>query len=105
MVGPHDVGGQAAGPVDHAEHDAALWEKEADAIQVLLSDESRRIVGVDELRRGIESLGPEAYDTLSYYERWIASIAANLVEKGVLDQAELDTRCAEIAARDGALEA
>jgi len=99
MAGPHDVGGQAAGPVDRAEHDAALWEKEADAIQVLLSDESRRIVGVDELRRGIESFGPEAYDTLSYYERWIASIAAALVEKGILSEAEIAERVAAIRAR------
>ena len=97
--GPHDVGGQAAGPVDRAEHDAAFWEKEVDAIQVLLSDEARRIVGVDELRRGIESLGPEAYDTLSYYERWTASMAAILVEKGILSEAEIAARIAVIRAR------
>ena len=99
MAGPHDVGGQDAGPVVRAEHDAAFWEKEVDAIQVLLSDEARGIVGVDELRRGIESLGPEAYDTLSYYERWIASIAAILVEKGVLSEAEVAARIAAIRAR------
>ena len=99
MAGPHDVGGQAAGPLDRAEHDAAFWEKEVDAIQVLLSDETRRIVGVDELRRGIESLGPEAYDTLSYYERWIASISSILVEKGILSEAEIAERVAAIRAR------
>ena len=99
MAGAHDVGGQDAGAVDRAEHDAAFWEKEVDAIQVLLSDEARGIVGVDELRRGIESLGPEAYDTLSYYERWIASIAAILVEKGVLSEAEVAARIAAIRAR------
>lgn len=47
---------------------------------------------VDELRRGIESLAPDAYDKLGYYERWIASIASILVEKGVLSQTELDAR-------------
>ena len=99
MAGAHDVGGQDAGAVDRAEHDAALWEKEVDAIQVLLSDEARGIVGVDELSRGIESLGPEAYDTLSYYERWIASIASILVEKGVLGEAEIAARIAAIRAR------
>jgi hypothetical protein len=102
MAGPHDVGGQAAGPVDRAEHDAAFWEKEVDAIQVLLSDDTRRIVGVDELRRGIESLGPEAYDTLSYYERWIASIASILVEKGILSEAEIAERVSAIRARSEA---
>ena len=102
MAGPHDVGGQAAGPVDRAEHDAAFWEKEVDAIQVLLSDDTRRIVGVDELRRGIESLGPEAYDTLSYYDRWIASIASILVEKGILSEAEIAERVSAIRARSEA---
>ncbi len=53
---------------------------------------------VDELRRGIESLGPEAYDRLSYYERWIASIANILVEKGVLTQEEIDARIAKLRA-------
>ena len=101
----HDMGGLPAGPVEQAEHEYAPWEKKVDAIMRLLTDSKRRILTVDELRRGIEEMGPGIYDELTYYERWIASIAANLVEKGVLDQAELDTRCAEIAARDGALEA
>ncbi|MFQ5936734.1 MAG: hypothetical protein ACE5LB_10020, partial [Acidiferrobacterales bacterium] len=35
---------------------------------------------------------PEAYDKLSYYERWIASITTILVEKGVLTQEEIDAR-------------
>ncbi len=100
---PHDVGGQPAGSVDRTEHDAAFWEKQVDAIQVLLSDDTRRIVGVDELRRGIESLGPEAYDTLSYYERWIASIATILVEKGILSEAEIAERIAVIGERAEAL--
>jgi hypothetical protein len=38
---------------------------------------------------------------LSYYERWIASIAAILVEKDVLGQDEVDARVAVVAAREG----
>ena len=68
--------------------------------------QEKRLMRVDELRRGIESLEPNAYDTLTYYERWIASIAKILVEKGVLDQAEVDARIAEIEQRpDTELEA
>ena len=100
----HDMGGEPAGPVVIAEHDYSPWEKRIDAIMSLLVQQ-KNLLRVDELRRGIEALAPDAYDSLTYYERWIASIAANLVEKGVLDQAELDARCAEIAARDGPLEA
>ncbi len=99
MAGVHDVGGQAAGPVDRAEHDAAFWEKEVDATLRLLTDETRRLMRVDELRRGIESLGPEAYETLGYYERWIASISSILVEKGILSETEIAERIEAIRAR------
>ena len=95
----HDMGGMAAGPVDRAEHDHAPWEKRVDAILRLLADPKRRILRVDELRRGIEDLGPGAYDELSYYERWIASISNMLVEKGVITIDELGRKMAEVEAR------
>jgi len=62
--------------------------------------QDKRLMRVDELRRGIESLAPDVYDRLSYYERWIASIAKVLIEKGVFSQAELDARVARIDARE-----
>jgi len=95
----HDMGGLPAGPVERSEHDYALWEKRIDAMLVTLIQD-KRLMRVDELRRGIESLAPDVYDRLSYYERWIASIAKVLVEKGVFSQAELDARIARIAARE-----
>jgi len=70
-----------------------------DAILRLLSDPKRRILRVDELRRGIEDLGPGAYDELSYYERWIASISNMLIEKGVISIDELGRKMAEVEAR------
>ena len=105
MRSHHDMGGQPAGPVNITERDYDPWEKRVDAIFSLLVQE-KKLMRVDELRRGIESLEPNAYDNLTYYERWIASIAKILVEKGVLDQAALDARVAEIEKRPaGALEA
>jgi hypothetical protein len=95
----HDMGGLPAGPVDRSEHEAAFWEKRVDAIMMLLSGKQRQLMRVDELRRGIESLGPDAYDKLGYYERWIASIAGLLVEKGVLTQQEIDARIAQLRSR------
>ncbi len=96
---PHDLGGLAGGPIDTDEHEPTFWEQRIDALMVLLGDRKRRIIDTAELRRGIESLGPEAYGTLGYYERWAASIAAILVEKGVVTRDELDRRAAEIRAR------
>jgi len=75
--GVHDMGGLPAGKVEAAEHDYALWEKRVDALLVLLSKKGH--VTVDELRRNIETLGVEAYDSMSYYERWIYSISQTLM--------------------------
>jgi hypothetical protein len=99
--GPHDVGGLAAGPVDRAEHDAAFWEKRVDALLTLLYG-SKKLMTVDQLRRGIEGLGAEAYDRLGYYERWIESITSTLLESGVLTADELGRRMAEVRARAAA---
>lgn len=93
----HDMGGLPAGPVERDEHDYAPWEKRVDAILRLLADSKRRLITTDELRRGIEELGPGAYDQMSYYERWIASITNNLIEKGVISVDELGRRMAQIA--------
>jgi hypothetical protein len=93
----HDMGGERAGPVVPEEHDYAAWEKRVDAILRLLTQ--RQVITVDQLRRGIEELGPGAYDELSYYQRWIASVGNNLLEKGVITVDELGRKLAEVEAR------
>jgi hypothetical protein len=85
--GVHDMGGLPAGKVEAAEHDYALWEKRVDALLVLLSKKGH--VTVDELRRNIETLGVEAYDSMSYYERWISSISQSLIQRGIITIDEL----------------
>ncbi len=91
----HDMGGLDKGPVTPSEHEIEPWEKRVEAIMRLLSMRKDKIVTVDELRRGIEELPPALYDTIGYYERWIVSLSNILVEKGVLDRAELDARVRE----------
>ncbi len=95
----HDMGGLEAGPIERVEHDYAPWEKRVDAILRLLIDKQRRVITVDELRRNIEELGPGAYDEMSYYQRWMASIGNNLLEKGVIGVDELGRKMAEVEAR------
>ena len=97
MRSHHDMGGRPAGRVEPTEHDYALWEKRVDALMMLLS--RRGLLTVDELRRNIEGLGAEAYDRMSYYERWIASITDTLIQRGVITIDELGRKMAEIAAR------
>ena len=98
--GHHDMGGLPAGTVEPAEHDYALWEKRVDALMVLLGHKDRRLITVDELRRHIESLGPEAYDTMSYYERWIYAITQALLQRGVITVDELGHKIEAIQARE-----
>ncbi len=92
------MGGLPAAAVDRSEHDYAFWEKRIDAMLRLLVDQ-KKLMTVDELRRGIESLDGDAYNSLTYYERWISSVTLILVEKGILDQSEIDRRIADIKGR------
>lgn len=93
----HDMGGLDSGPVERAEHEHAPWEKRVDAIRALLSRHG--LLTVDEMRRGIEDLGPGAYDELSYYERWLSSVTNIMLEKGVITVDELGRKMAEVEAR------
>ena len=90
-----------AGAIELVEHDYALWEKRVDAILVLLS--GKGLMTVDELRRNIESLGADAYDRMTYYERWVYAIAQTMIQRGVVTVDDLGRKIAEIQSRsDGA---
>ena len=92
-IGPHDLGGLHAGAVDRAEHDVAHWERQVDAMIYMLGKHGI-MQDVSQLRDGIERLGPDVYQKLSYYERWAASAAAMAVSHGVVSERELEERIA-----------
>ena len=54
---------------------------------------------VDELRRNIESLGRQAYDRMSYYERWMHAVAQTMIQRGVISVDELGRKIAEVQGR------
>ena len=54
---------------------------------------------VDGLRRALEDMGEDAFESMSYYERWIASINQNLIESGAYTIEELGVKMAEVQAR------
>jgi nitrile hydratase len=91
--GVHDRGGWPTdAPIDRSEHELADWEVLMDAIAISLS--GRGVMNVDELRRGIESMEPAAYESSSYYERWLFAAETVLEEKGLLAPGELDAHVA-----------
>ena len=101
MRSHHDMGGMPAGRCEPDEHENELWEKRVDALMMLLSDNERQLLKVDELRRNIESLGADAYERMGYYERWMHSICQTLIQRGVISIDELGRKMAELEARDG----
>lgn len=86
----HDLGGAAkfmCEPVDMEPHELTDFDREVDAMRQILG--MKEVMGVDELRRGIEAIPEAEYHRLSYYQRWIRSITDNLLAKGVITEAEL----------------
>jgi len=93
----HDMGGEIAGPIPDASRDFALWEKRVDALMIICAIKGH--LTVDGLRRVLEDMPPSSFEEMSYYERWIASIAQNLIEDGVFSTSELGQRITEVKRR------
>jgi hypothetical protein len=98
----HDMGGLPAGKVKPTEHDYAEWERRVDALMVLLSGikGGKRLMTVDELRKNIEMLPPDAYERMGYYDRWVTSITQIMIQRGVITSEELGKKMAEINERE-----
>lgn len=100
MSAVHDMGGRPnEDPIDRSEHILMDWERRTNALVGVLRE--RRLINTDELRRGIEEIPPREYESLTYYERWSASLERLLVEKGLLTTEEIDARAAGLHERWG----
>ncbi len=94
----HDIGGEPGGTIDQSFYEYSLWERRVDAMLRLLAGKCK-VMTVDELRRGIETLGEDRYNQEQYYGKWAFSIAAILTEKGIIDEQELSDKISVIRAR------
>ena len=100
MPAVHDRGGTPTDePIDRTDHEWADWEHVTNALVGVLR--RKGLINVDELRRGIESMAADEYESSGYYERWSASIETLLVEKGVLAAAEIDAKAKTLSAKWG----
>lgn len=101
MRAVHDRGGwPGAGPIERAEHELLDWERRTDAMMQLLSSPEKRIIRLDEMRRAIESLPLERYESLAYYERWVSALETLMIEKNVLTREEIERKLAELERRE-----
>ena len=100
MPAVHDRGGTPTDePIDRTDHEWADWEHVTNALVGVLR--RKGLINVDELRRGIESMAADEYESSGYYERWSASIETLLVEKGVLAITEIDAKAKTLSAKWG----
>jgi len=86
----HDLGGSPrflCEEVDTAHHELTEFDRRVDAVRQLLG--ARKLMSTDQLRRGVEAIPEADYHRLGYYQRWIRSIADNLLVSGVITEAEL----------------
>ena len=91
----HDRGGwPTQGPIDQTEHELMDWERRVQAMVGVLR--LKGIIGVDELRRAIESIPPQQYESLGYFERWALAVETLVVEKGILTREEIRGKLASL---------
>ncbi len=91
----HDRGGWPNNdPIDQTEHHMEEWERRVDSLNSVLGEKGLK--NTDQLRRAIESLAQDQYESLSYYEKWTAAMETLLVEQGVMTSAEIDKKMAEL---------
>ena len=95
-MGPHDVGGEEAGPIDTEDHGMTHWEKHANALR--MTAVAKKLGTLDELRRATEGLGARYYE-IGYFERQTESLAIILAEKDLVADDALKARMEDIAAR------
>ena len=99
MNGIHDLGGMhGLGPIAAETNEPVFhadWERRV--FGVMIATFAGGNFNVDEFRHGIERMNPADYLGTSYYEHWLHTIEANLIEKGVITRKELDDRIARLA--------
>lgn len=90
MNGVHDLGGMHGfGPIDRDESTFhAEWERRINALLNHVGPQG--LFNLDAFRYGIERMDPAAYLATSYYERWLESIAYNLIHHGWISEQEFD---------------
>lgn len=94
MNGVHDLGGmQDFGRVEREDNEPVFhadWERRVYAISRAMR--AAGLSNIDEGRHAIERMDPAEYLASSYYARWLTGRTQLLVEKGVIDESELEKR-------------
>jgi Nitrile hydratase beta subunit len=93
-----DVGGLPADEVPRQEVPQLFWEKHMIAMFNVLW--SKGVFNLDEFRRAVEQMTPDEYKASTFYGRRLDGMTNLLVEKGIIDRAELEART-DLVLREG----
>ena len=86
--------------IDRTEHPDEPWQVEFTAtLWALIGGGEDRKMALDEMRRLVEDLPPDAYDAMPYYDRQTLAVATAAIERGYFTRDELDARIDKIAHR------
>ena len=95
MAKGYDRGGwPTEEPIDKSEHKIMDWHRRAEALGGILS--RKGLSRVDQIRRAIEGIDPEKYESIGYYDRRVEALETLVVEKGILTTEEIDQKVAEM---------
>jgi nitrile hydratase len=97
--GGHDLGGMhGLGPIEVEQNEPVFheeWERRCFAITLACGYLGEW--NLDMSRYARERMHPATYLDTSYYEHWLIGLQTLLVEKGLLDEAEIEQRMAALA--------
>ena len=103
MNGVHDMGGQQGmGPVEHEKNEPvfhAAWEGRVYALTRAMR--AWRKWSLDTDRHALELLPPVDYLRMSYYERWVHRLAAQVVQYGLVTKEEMESGTAGAGLNEG----
>src|SRR4030095_11235064 len=92
MNGVHDMGGQQGmGPVERENNEPvfhASWEGRIYALARAMRAWGKWSLDTD--RNALELLPPVYYLRMSYYERWVVRLAAQVVQYGLVTKEEME---------------
>ena len=95
-MGPHDIGGETAGPIDIVDHGMSHWERHANALRMTVA--GLKLATVDEMRRAAENLGDHYYQ-IGYFERQTEALAIVLAERDIIPEKVLQTELNNVRKR------
>jgi hypothetical protein len=97
----NDIGGENWGSISLQESSTPEWAKLSTALRGALGENGAHLVSLHEGRRAREDMGVDLYHTLGYFELGLQAIYDILVQKGVLNEREIQDRIVALkAARD-----